>query len=99
MKTLTDKNFVEEVERSRGPYLVEFSGYYCGACRSIRTLLAKVADQEGVPFGEIDVTTSIRTAAKYGIKKVPTTIMFKDGHVTQRQEGPVNIAKLILREE
>ena len=99
MKTLTDKTFAQEVEQASGRYIVEFSGYYCGACRSLRGALAKIAAQEGVPFAEVDATEAPRTARRYKIEKVPTTIMFTDGKETQRQVGPVNIHKSMNRPE
>lgn len=87
--TLTDQNFEEEVLQSNLPVLVDFWGAFCPPCLVLAPTIERVAEEfEGkVKVGKLDVTSNPRTPQKYGVKNVPTLILFKDGQEVERLTG------------
>ena len=91
-----DLNFDEAVLGSDTPVLVDFAATWCGPCKMIAPLVEQLADEyEGrAKVAKVDIDESPGTAAKYGIRGVPTLKMFKGGQVVAEQVGAAPKAKL-----
>ncbi len=86
---LTDANFDETVIRSEKPVLVDFWATWCGPCRMVGPIVEELSnDYDGkAVIGKVDVDSNPETAAKFGIRNIPTLLFFKDGEVVDKQVG------------
>ncbi|MEB3005331.1 thioredoxin [Capnocytophaga sp. G2] len=86
---ITDASFDEVVLKSDKPVLVDFWATWCGPCRMLGPVIEEVAKEyEGkVVVGKIDVDSNQEFAAKYGVRNIPTVLVFKNGEVVGRQVG------------
>ena len=86
---ITDASFEEEVLKSDKPVLVDFGAEWCGPCRTLGPIIEELATEyEGrVVVGKVDVDNNQEFTAKYGVRNIPTVLMFKDGEVVKRQVG------------
>lgn len=91
-----DANFVEEVEQSSLPVLVDFGATWCAPCKALGvTLDGMVDDYAGrVKFCYVDIQQAAATSAKFGIRSVPTIIVFKNGVPAGSLMGAVDRNKL-----
>ncbi|AKQ46370.1 thioredoxin [Rufibacter radiotolerans] len=87
---ITDANF-EEIINSDKPVLVDFWAEWCGPCRMVGPVVEELAgDYEGrVIIGKVDVDANPQTSAKFGIRSIPTLLVFKNGQVVDKQVGAV----------
>ena len=86
---ITDASFDEVVLKSDKPVLVDFWATWCGPCRMLAPVIEELATEyEGrVVVGKVDVDNNQEFAAKYGVRNIPTVLVFKDGEVVGRQVG------------
>lgn len=86
---ITDASFEEAVLKSDKPVLVDFGAEWCGPCRTLGPIIEEIATEyEGrVVVGKVDVDNNQEFTAKYGVRNIPTVLMFKDGEVVGRQVG------------
>lgn len=93
---VNDMSFESEVLQAGTPVLVDFSATWCQPCRAIAPLVDQLAGEyEGrVKVANIDIDESPAVAQKYGIRGVPTLLMFKDGEVVDQQVGAVPKPKI-----
>ena len=92
----TDGNFEEEVLQSDQPVLVDFWATWCGPCRAIAPVIEELASEyEGkAVIGKLDVDQNPETAAKFGIRSIPTLYIYKNGEVVDQIVGAVPKATL-----
>jgi thioredoxin len=86
---ITDASFEEAVLKSDKPVLVDFGAEWCGPCRTLGPIIEEISTEyEGrVVVGKVDVDKNQEFTAKYGVRNIPTVLMFKDGEVVGRQVG------------
>ena len=89
--TLTDDNFETEVNASDKPVLVDYWATWCGPCKMVGPIVEEIAnDYDGrVKVGKIDVDNNNQVAMKYGIRSIPTLLLFKGGEVVDQVIGNV----------
>ena len=93
---LTDANFDSEVLKSDKPVLVDFWAEWCGPCRMVGPIveeLAKEYDGKAV-VGKVNVDENQSVAAQFGIRNIPTLLIFKNGEVTATQIGAISKQQL-----
>ena len=88
---VTDANFDEEVLKSDIPVLVDYWAVWCAPCRMIAPLVEEIADEkEGVvKVAKMDVDSNPATATKFGIRSIPTLMIFKGGELVDQIIGAV----------
>lgn len=87
--TVTDDTFETDVLKAAGPVLVDFWAEWCGPCKQIAPALHEVAERyEGrVTVAKLNVDIAGETAAKYGVRSIPTLLLFKNGEVAAQKVG------------
>ena len=86
---ITDATFDEVVLKSDKPVVVDFWAAWCGPCRMVGPVIDEVsAEYEGkAVVGKVDVDANQEFAAKYGVRNIPTVLVFQNGEVVGRQVG------------
>ena len=88
---LTDDNFSQEVLQAGTPVLVDFWAAWCGPCRMVAPIVEElVTEYEGrAKVCKLDVDSAQKTAAEFGIRSIPTLLIFKEGKVAEQLIGAV----------
>lgn len=89
--TITDDSFQAEVVDSSLPVLVDFWAVWCGPCRMVAPIVDELAvEYEGrIKVGKVDVDSEQKIAADYGIRSIPTLLIFKNGELADQVVGAV----------
>jgi thioredoxin 1 len=89
--TFTDASFDADVLKSEVPVLVDFWAIWCGPCRMMSSTLDQVATEYSgkVKVGKLDVDSNQATAMRYGIRGIPTLLLFKGGKVVDQKVGAI----------
>ncbi len=86
---VTDANFEDEVLKADKPVLVDFWAAWCAPCRMVAPIIDEIADTYGskIKVFKVDVDGNPATPSKYGIRSIPTIMLFKDGIVVDQVIG------------
>jgi len=93
---VTDDSFENEVLQSSAPVLVDYWAEWCGPCKMIAPVLDEIADEyEGrVKLAKLNIDDNPNTPPRYGIRGIPTLMLFKDGEVEATKVGAVSKSQL-----
>ncbi|HTP13900.1 MAG TPA: thioredoxin [Bacteroidota bacterium] len=96
---VTDTNFQSEVLKSDKPVLLDFWAEWCGPCKMIAPVVEELANEyDGkLKVGKVDVDANQQTSMQYGVRSIPTLLIFKGGRVVDQLVGAV--PKRILAEK
>lgn len=96
IKHVSDSSFDSDVIQSAKPVLVDFTATWCGPCKMIAPILDQVAGEYGdrLDIVKVDVDDNQATAAKFGIRGVPTLMLFKDGQAVETKVGAMSKSQL-----
>ena len=86
---ITDATFEEKVLKSDKPVMVDFWAAWCGPCRMVGPIIDEISEEyEGKALvGKLDVDANQEFAAKYGVRNIPTVLVFQNGELVGRQVG------------
>ena len=86
---VTDATFESDVLKSNLPVLVDFWAPWCGPCRMVSPIVEELADEYRgrVKFVKLNTDDNVQTASRYGIRSIPTLLLFKDGEPADQVIG------------
>lgn len=86
---ITDANFEEQVLKSDKPVMVDFWAAWCGPCKMVGPIIDDISEEykEKAVVGKLDVDANQEFAAKYGVRNIPTVLIFQNGEIVGRQVG------------
>jgi len=86
---LSDATFEEEVLKESKPVLVDFWAVWCAPCRMIAPVIEEIAETYGdkIKVGKVNVDDNSKIPNQYGIRSIPTVMLFKDGQVAEQVIG------------
>jgi thioredoxin 1 len=95
--TVTDANFATEVLGNSKPVLVDFWAEWCGPCKQIAPALEQIATELGgkVTVAKLNIEESPTTPSRYGVRGIPTMMLFKDGQMASMKVGAMPKQKIL----
>jgi thioredoxin 1 len=94
---ITDENFEAEVIKSDKPVLIDFWAVWCGPCKLIAPIVEELAGEyDGkVKIGKLDVDSNQQTSIKFGVRSIPTLLLFKGGNLKDTIIGAIPKSKIV----
>ena len=91
-----DQTFEEEELKAEGPVLVDFWAEWCGPCKMIAPILDEIADEYAgrVKITKLNIDENPATPPRYGIRGIPTLMLFKEGNVEATKVGAVSKSQM-----
>lgn len=95
--TLTDETFDTEVLKASAPVLVDFTATWCGPCKALAPIVERIADETVGKYkiAKVDIDDCPQIAARFGIRGVPTVMVFKAGEMKGQHVGVTNKETLL----
>ena len=86
---INDNNFDEEIKNSKVPVLVDFWAEWCGPCKQIGPMLEEIAEsrQDKLKIFKVNIDKNPNTPQKFGVRGIPTLMLFKDGNLIDTKVG------------
>jgi thioredoxin 1 len=93
---VTDASFEQEVLKASGPVLVDFWAEWCGPCKMIGPVLEEISGEYAgkIKIAKLNIDENPQTPPKYGIRGIPTLMLFKNGQVEATKVGAVSKSQL-----
>ena len=95
VKNITDSDFESEVLKSDNPVLIDFWAEWCGPCKVLGPVIDEVSSEiSEVKFTKLNIDENPETAPKYGIRGIPTIMIFKNGELAATNVGVMSKSEL-----
>ena len=96
VQVISDQDFESEIVKSDIPALVDFWAPWCGPCRAVAPVVEELASEYAgrIKFTKMNVDDNPTTAANYGIRSIPTLLLFQNGKIVEQIIGAVPKAKI-----
>ena len=95
VKNITDSDFESEVLKSDNPVLIDFWAEWCGPCKVLGPVIDEVSSEiSEVKFTKLNIAENPETAPKYGIRGIPTIMIFKNGELAATNVGVMSKSEL-----
>lgn len=94
---VTDASFESDVLKSSGPVLVDFWAEWCGPCRQIAPALTEIAGEmaDKLTVAKVNIDENPMTPSKFGVRGIPTLILFKDGKAVSTKVGSMPKSRIV----
>jgi thioredoxin len=94
---VTDDSFEEDVLKASGAVLIDFWAPWCGPCKQIAPILDEIAEEKQgeITIAKINIDDNPNTPGKYGVRGIPTLMLFRGGNVQGTKVGAVSKGKLV----
>ena len=94
-KAVSDESFEKDVLKAQGPVLVDFWAEWCGPCKQIAPALDEIAaEKDKITVAKINIDDNPMTPGKYGVRGIPTLMIFKNGEPVSSKVGAMAKGKI-----